>query len=57
METAIAFTLDNFDACMSPREERECKDSCAWLGGDAMPACLADDESPVVDLLLAMAKR
>ena len=55
METAISFLLANFDACMRPRAEPN--GSNTVFEGCCVPACLGDDESPAVDLLIAVADR
>lgn len=63
MQSAIDFILNNFDDCMASAKSSdglEGADSASEKGGlesDLVPACLEDDESPAVDLLLALAKR
>lgn len=54
METAISFLLGNFYDCMRPAGEA---DDEGHEGEGAMLACLADDESPAVDLLVALSRR
>lgn len=57
LETAIGFILDNFDTCMTlPRALNKLVTDSDEVG-DEIPACLKDDDSPAVDLLLALAKR
>eukprot|EP00904_Undaria_pinnatifida_P009351 jgi/Undpi1/5546/HiC_scaffold_2.g00823.m1 len=59
LETAIAFVLDNFDKCMSlPRGVNAIlAEGNPREGDEDIPACLKHDDSPAVDLLLALAKR
>ena len=59
LETAIAFVLDNFDKCMSlPRGVNTIlAEGNPREGDEDIPACLKHDDSPAVDLLLALAKR
>ncbi len=64
---AIEFILQNFDDCMAAaksQDNSECvganvaEDEDDASGDDAsVPACLEDDDSPAVDLLVALAKR
>ena len=57
LETAISFILDNFDTCMTlPRAVNKLVAE-SDQGGEDIPACLKHDDSPAVDLLLALAKR
>lgn len=58
LETAIGFILDNFDKCMTlPRALNKLVADSDEGGDDMIPACLKHDDSPAVDLLLALAKR
>lgn len=64
VQSAIDFILNNFDDCMASAKSSdglEGADAAAsekgGLESDLVPACLEDDESPAVDLLLALAKR
>ncbi|CAN0422524.1 unnamed protein product [Ectocarpus sp. 8 AP-2014] len=66
LEAAIDYILGHFDSCMASLKPPdglggEAEDGGDTLGEDPMttliPACLEDDESPAVDLLLALAKR
>lgn len=58
----IEYILENFEYCMTSVKSTDgSTDSAAEDGalGDDMlvPACLEDDDSPAVDLLLALAQR
>ncbi|CAM9161207.1 unnamed protein product [Ectocarpus sp. 12 AP-2014] len=65
LEAAIDYILGHFDSCMASLKPPDGFRGEAEDGGgtleDSMttliPACLEDDESPAVDLLLALAKR
>lgn len=62
MQAAIDFILQNFDECMTSAMSSDGLETEAAVGRDALesilvPACLEDDESPAVDLLLALSKR
>lgn len=66
LEAAIDYILGHFDSCMASLKPPdgfggEAEDGGGTLEEDPMttliPACWEDDESPAVDLLLALAKR
>lgn len=66
LHSAIDFILQNFDGCMvnskTPDDSKSGSEDGRLEDEDdpmavSVPACLEDDESPAVDLLLALAKR
>lgn len=62
VQSAIDFILQNFDDCMASAKSSDGLGGVTASENDALesnlvPACLEDDESPAVDLLLAVAKR
>lgn len=61
LEKVIQYILEHFECCMtsvkSPDDSTHSAEDSA-LGDDILvPACLEDDDSPAVDLLLALAQR
>lgn len=61
LEKVIEYVLEHFECCMTSVKSQDSSTDSAEDGalGDAMlvPACLEDDDSPAVDLLLALAQR
>lgn len=62
VQSAIEFILQNFDDCMASAKSSDGLEAVdapenGALESNLVPACLEDDESPAVDLLLALAKR
>lgn len=64
LSSAIDFLLNNFHDCMQPPqpsvEVSPTASGCSLEETEGMyhvPACLEDDTSPAVDVLLAMAER
>lgn len=55
LETAVSFLVKNFKSCMRPAADGS--NGMDLEEDEAVPACLADDDSPAVDLIMAVAKR